>query len=29
MKTGLLQKFWKLIVFGLIALAGWFKKANG
>ena len=26
MKTGLLQKFWKLIVFGLIALAGGVKR---
>jgi len=25
-KTGLLQKFWKLIVFGVIALAGVVKR---
>lgn len=28
-KTGLLQKFWKLIVVGFIALAGWIKRLLG
>jgi len=28
-KTGLLKKFWKLLLFGLIALAGFLKKILG